>query len=148
MSQENHAPQEPNTNQSKKKFKKHVILAGAALLLVAIFVVAVAVATQPSGQRISRDQYQAVYTTSGQLYFGKLQNTDGEFLVLKMPYTAQNVAAAEGEKADADASTTLLKVSSQLYGPEDSMAIRADQVSFWQNLREDSKVSQAIKSKE
>ena len=148
MSKVDHVPQESSAKEPTNKLKKHLILASAVLLLFAVVGFAVIAATQPSAQRISRDQYQAVYTTSGQLYFGKLQNTDGEFLVLKTPYTAQNVAAAEGEKADADASTTLLKVSSQLYGPEDSMAIRADQVSFWQNLREDSKVSQAIKSKE
>ena len=65
---------------------------------------------------------------------------------MKDPYTAQSVAAKQGE-TQTGATTTLLKVSQQVYGPQDSIAIKSDQVSFWQNLRSDSKVTAAIKQK-
>jgi len=52
------------------------------------------------------------------------------------------------DKTAAATQATLLKVTSQVYGPEDSIAIKASQVTFWQNLRSDSKVSTAIKAKE
>ena len=77
------------------------------------------------------------------MYFGKLQNTSGQYLTLKNVYTLQN---NESENASADNTSNILQVSRQVYGPEDSMAIRADQVQFWQNLRDDSKVAQAIDS--
>lgn len=100
-----------------------------------------------SAQSINRNEYQVVYLTNGQAYFGKLQNTTGDYLVLKTPYTAQDVKAAD-TSSSTPTQTTLLKVSAQVYGPEDSIAIRASQVAFWQNLRSDSKVTQAINAKQ
>lgn len=93
-------------------------------------------------QVVMKDRYQVVYMLTGQVYFGKLQNTSGEYLTLTHVYTIQ------GQKSDtsSDESTNILQVSRQVYGPDDSMAIRADQIQFWQNLRSDSKVAQAIAS--
>jgi len=100
-------------------------------------------------QKINRDVYQAVYLSSGQLYFGKLQNTSGDYLQLKSPYIEQAVPSSEkNEDGTAKApQTILLRVKDQVYGPDDSIAIKSSQVVFWQNLRPDSKVSQAIEAK-
>lgn len=98
----------------------------------------------PHGERINASGYQVVYMTSGQAYFGKLKNTTGDYLLLDTPYTAQDVSP-EGEE-DVQTSTTLVKVSQQQYGPTEAMSLKSDQVLFWQNLRDDSKVSQAIKN--
>ena len=151
MTQAANSTPKKNVVISKKNLKKLIVIAIAALLFGAVLGYAVLQNIRPTGQKIDRDGYQAVYTTSGQLFFGKLQNSEGNFLVLKTPYTAQDVAPTDADPAtpeEADAATSLLPVSSQLYGPDESMAIRAEQVSFWQNLRDDSKVSQAIKAKE
>lgn len=93
-------------------------------------------------QAVMSERYQVVYLLTGQVYFGKLQNTDGEYLTLKNVYTLQSNDDAAAPQDE----TNILQVSRQVYGPEDSMAIRADQVQFWQNLRSDSKVAQAIDS--
>ena len=114
-----------------------VILLGA--ILAGVFIL-------PKGERINSSGYQVIYTATGQAYFGKLQNTDGSYLTLKEPYTAQDVKSDGGQSAQEQ--TTLLKVTQQTYGPEDVMSIKSDQVLFWQNLRSDSKVAQAIKSKQ
>lgn len=104
---------------------------------------------QANLQRIDTSKYQIVYLVNGQAYFGKLQNTSGDFLVLKSAYIAQSVEATNTESTDKTANqTTLLKVTDQIYGPQDSIAIKASQVTFWQNLRDDSKVAQAIKLKQ
>lgn len=94
-------------------------------------------------QVLLHDRYQAVYLVTGQVYVGKLQNTEGRYMTLTHVYTIQ---APQGEAAKTDSTSNIVQVSRQVYGPEDSMAIRADQVQFWQNLRTDSKVSQAIQS--
>ncbi len=101
----------------------------------------------PHGQRIDGNSYQVVYISTGQAYFGKLQNTGGDYLVIQDPYVIQDVKQADSKKK-ATTETTLVKVEDQVYGPDNSMALRADSVLFWQNLRTDSKVTQAIKSKE
>lgn len=109
-----------------------VVLSGAVLAISFLL---------PKGERVKTDGYQVVYMASGQAYFGKLKNTSGEYLLLETPFTAQDVKA-EGDNAPS--STTLLKVSQQQYGPEDAMSLKSDQVLFWQNLRDDSKVTEAI----
>lgn len=104
---------------------------------------------QANLQRIDTSKYQIVYLVNGQAYFGKLQNTSGDFLVVRSAYVAQSVETAEKESEEKIASqTTLLKVADQVYGPQDSIAVKSSQVAFWQNLRDDSKVVQAIKAKE
>jgi hypothetical protein len=97
----------------------------------------------PKGQQINRQQYQAVYLVNGQMYFGKLQNVDGQYLQLLSPYMPETSTNNQSTQT----SGSLIRVKNQLWGPEDSIAIRADQVAFWQNLRDDSKVTQAIKAK-
>jgi len=94
-------------------------------------------------QAVLTDRYQIVYLLTGQVYFGKLQNTSGEYLTLTNVYMLQD---QKDSAADTDNTSNILQVSRQVYGPDDSMAIRADQVQFWQNLRPDSKVAQAIDS--
>lgn len=100
-------------------------------------------------QKIDTTKYQVVYLSNGQAYFGKLQNTAGDYLVMTTPYVAQAVTITnEAEKKDASSQTTLVKASAQVYGPEESIAIKSSQVLFWQNLRDDSKITQAIKAKQ
>ena len=126
--------------------RKVAVMAGAALVLL---VAATGVfwliqqVYQSNLQRIDTSAYQAVFLSNGQSYFGKLQNTGGDFLVMKSPYTAQTV---KDSTTSAD-TTTLLRVKDQVYGPEDSIAIKSSQVTSWQNLRSDSKVTTAIDSK-
>lgn len=130
-------------NKTKKtRIKKHVWLIGGLALVALVVIAALLVFRLGSGVNDAR--YQAVYVNSGQVFFGKLRNTGGEYLVLDSAYTAQDVRANE----QASDQTTLVKVSDQVYGPEDTMRIRADNVIFWQNLKADSKVQQAIEAKQ
>lgn len=118
-----------------------------AFLIAGVIISLLSVSGAISAQRIDKDALQVIYMANGQAYFGKLQNTNGTYLVVKTPYTAQSVKAENGQNASNDGTTSLLKVSAQVYGSDDSIAIKSDQVLFWQNLRSDSKVSQAIKNK-
>lgn len=111
-----------------------VIIIGAILSLVFFL---------PQGERVDTDGYQVVYLASGQAYFGKLQNTTGEYLLLRNAYTTQNQTGAED---NAQPQTSLIKLSEQVYGPQDSISLKSDQVVFWQNLKDDSKVAQAIRN--
>ena len=139
-------------SDQKKAAKKRWVVYSIALAVLAIIALGF---LWKSGvfaqQRIDGSKYQVVYLTNGQAYFGKLQNTTGDYLYVMMPYTAQSVTpntAGGNENSGTETTTTLLRVKDQVYGPEDSIAIRASQVAFWQNLRDDSKVAQAIKAKQ
>jgi hypothetical protein len=93
-------------------------------------------------QRIDSSRYQAVFLDDGKVFFGKLQNSKGEYLTLKSAYYTQGQDAKADQAAAAN--VQLIKVGDETYGPESTMAIQSDKVLFWQNLKADSKVSQAI----
>ncbi|QQS21710.1 hypothetical protein IPM09_04300 [Candidatus Saccharibacteria bacterium] len=122
-------------------------LMGAVMLAGILTFAIVLYALNGRDTPIDPSKYQVIYLTNGQAYFGKLQNTRGEYLVVSSPYTAQTPAQQASNK-DTEQTTTLLRVRDQLYGPEDTMAIKSSQVVFWQNLRDDSKISQALKAKQ
>lgn len=124
-----------------KMTRKQLISAIVTLIIVAGVIAGLYWYNHRNDQVIMNDRYQVIYLLTGQVYFGKLQSITGEYLTLKNVYTLEN-NTAEANAND----TNILQVSRQVYGPEDSMAIRADQVQFWQNLRSDSKVAQAIDS--
>jgi hypothetical protein len=97
--------------------------------------------------RIDTNQYQAVFLDNDQVFFGKLQNAKGEYLTLKNAYYVKSgeQASTDGQSAVSQSvSTQLLKVSDTVYGPDDTMSIQSSKVLFWQNLKDDSKVSEAI----
>lgn len=142
----------PQPHRLRKAYRKPGALV-LTILIVLIGAVLAASLLLPKGERINAAGYQVVYLTNNQAYFGKLKNTSGEYLVIQSPYAPQNVAQPNQDEAQENAAvannqTTLLKVRDQVYGPEDSISIKSDQVLFWQNLRDDSKVVQAIKSKQ
>lgn len=137
---------EKPSKKSQLKLPKLVVLPVVAVVLFGFL--AAWLWLIPHGQRINTSTYQVVYLSSGQAYFGRLQNTGGEYLELKNPYVVQDVQQPTDEKSAQPNQTTLVKVRDQVYGPDDSMALRSENVLFWQNLREDSKVAQAIDAKE
>lgn len=131
--------------QKNKSLLKKIALGAAALLvLIALYFV---YTTMVATGGVKRGQYQAVFLTNGQVYFGKLQNPDSKYLTLTDVYYLQ-VENSPQEGQDPAQQTQgepkLIKLGEELHGPEDEMKILQDQVSFWENLKEDSKVVTAI----
>jgi hypothetical protein len=94
---------------------------------------------------IASDRYQAVFLTNGQVYFGKLSDAGQELINLKDIWYLQ---VQQGAQADAlknnQSQISLAKLGNELLGPDDSLSISKDQVLFWENLKNDSKVVKAI----
>ncbi len=125
--------------------RRYARLAMIALVAGAVLVILFMALRPRTMQSINHSGYQVVYLMNGRAYFGKLQNTSGDYLVIRSPYAEQTISAPS-DAANTTPQTKLLKVSDQIYGPDDSIALRADQVAFWQNLRDNSKVVQALKA--
>lgn len=99
---------------------------------------------------ISRDGYQAVFLSNNQVYFGKLEQTTPGHFTLKDVYYLQVQQAVQPQKDDSapqqlPQQASLSKLGSEVHGPEDTMFINNEHVLFWENLKDDSKVVQAIK---
>lgn len=95
---------------------------------------------------IEKDSYQAVFLSDGQIYFGKLANTDKDYATLEDIYYLQvqdnTQPVQQGESTAAQ--ITLVKLGNEIHGPQDKMVINSDQILFWENLKDDGQVADAI----
>jgi hypothetical protein len=92
-------------------------------------------------------QYQAVFLTNGQVYFGKVSKVDNSYVKLSDIYylqVQQQVQPKDNSQAQ-QPQVSLAKLGGELHGPEDMMYISRQQVLFWENLKDDGKVTKAIK---
>lgn len=143
--------------------KKHRWLDGrrrklyAAAFLISLLLIAGAAWFFVAGHRgydenkgIKSNEYQAVFLSNGQVYFGKLTDLNHKYVTLTDIYYLQVQQGSNGSLQNASGSSTsdsqvsLAKLGSELHGPEDKMSISSDQVLFWENMKTDSKVVQAI----
>lgn len=100
--------------------------------------------------------WHAVFLTNGQVYFGQLSNPDAQFAYLQDVYYLQlqqvqpaEVEGGTGEGAQvvpaaAGQQLTLIKFGTELHGPRDFMQINRDHILFWEELKGESSVVQAI----
>ena len=100
---------------------------------------------------IDSSKFQAVFLTSGQVYFGRMQILNDNYIKLTDVFYIQADAtstADSGNPQDANgdsSSMQLIKLGNEIHGPEDAMIINRDQILFYENLKDDGKVVQTIK---
>ena len=93
--------------------------------------------------------WQAVFLSNGQVYFGKVVKQNKVEIKLADIYYLQVTRplqqAAEGqEQANPQGELSLVKLGNELHGPSDIMYINRDQVLFVEDLKDDSNVVTAI----
>lgn len=105
---------------------------------------------QNTAVAIDGSKYQAVFFTNGQVYFGKLQSANSDYLKLTDIYYLQTQGEQASDSQNPQQSTNaqkdvqLIKLGDEIHGPEDAMVISKDQVLFYENLKSDGKVAQSI----
>lgn len=127
------------------KWVQWAVIAVAAIIVVGA--VAKAVGPLRTERAIKGKQYQALFLTNGQVYFGKLSGVTKDYVKLTDIYYLQVQQTVQPGSNDTNKQpqVSLAKLGSELHGPEDVMHISRDQVLFWENLKDDSKVVSAIK---
>lgn len=106
-----------------------------ALLVLAVLIVAViAIANAVGGSgslpsSVNTSEYQGVFLTNGEVYFGKL-STSGDFYELRHVYRL----AAQPATRTQPAKRSLVKLISDIQGPEDVLLISRSQVLYIENL--------------
>lgn len=105
---------------------------------------------------IDGSKYQAVFFSNGQVYFGKLHASNGDYMRLTDIYYLQSQQSTDDKDSSNPQETgtdqnnvQLVKLGDEIHGPEDEMIISKDQILFYENLKSDGKVAQSIqKSKD
>lgn len=123
------------------------------VLLFSITALAVAIAfllnaSNPrENQYIAQDKYQAVFLQNGQVYFGKVASLTSKYVDLQNVFYLNSASSSTDEKKTDTSSNqfTLVKLGCELHGPYDQMIINRDQVTFWENIKDDGQVVKTIK---
>lgn len=96
---------------------------------------------------IDHGKYQAVFLVSSSLpsnvYFGKLERMPNGYYRLTQVYYLRN-QTADKTKQD-NTNITLTKMSTELHSPDDSLVLPREQILYYQNMQDSSKVVAAIK---
>jgi hypothetical protein len=96
-------------------------------------------------EHIQKDVFQAIFLTDGQVYFGHITSVDEASFTLVNVFYLQADGELQGSAGETGDGLQLVKLGQgEVHGPQDLMVISRDQVMFWENLKPDSAVSQAI----
>jgi hypothetical protein len=99
-------------------------------------------------QNINTHEFQAIFLTNGQVYFGKLANLNNKYVTIHDVYylQVQQNSSLQGASSTTtpNSQVSLVKLGNELHGPEDKMYIASGQMLFWENMKDSSKVVQAI----
>jgi hypothetical protein len=91
------------------------------------------------------NEYQAVFLTNGQVYFGKLYREKSQYAILREVYYLQVQQQLQPGEQTPTANINLVKLGAELHGPTDEMRINRDHILFVEDLKSDSQVVQGIK---
>jgi len=89
---------------------------------------------------IASGQYQAIFVDNGQVYFGELDMDTGGFYTLTDVFYLQSGGVA----IDQTSNLALVKLGNEAHGPTDKMMINPEHILFIEDMKDDSKVVQAI----
>jgi hypothetical protein len=89
-------------------------------------------------------KHQAIFLNNGQVYFGSITDLNKDFLTLaNIYYLRVNQQVQPGQQASQN-DVSLVKLGCELHGPQDIMVVNRDQITFWENLKDDGQVTTAI----
>lgn len=98
---------------------------------------------------IATSPYYAVFLTNGQVYFGHIEKSDQLTISLANVYylranTNLQTIQTKNKKSE-NVELALIKLGNELHGPKDMMVLNRTSILFWEELRNDGKMVQAIK---
>ena len=133
-----HGAMSKNTmGEPPKPVKKGLIGIGMVIVIaLAMAAIGWLVFSKTERSELDRSAHQAVFLTDGQVYFGKIVRLSRDHIKLTEVFYLDDAENSSG--------VSLVKLGCELHGPDDMMIINRDNVSFWENLRADGRVSTAI----
>lgn len=132
--------------QGQSKGKLFTIIISIAVILIA-GVTGFVCYKSSLVSHIDNGKYQAVFLSNGQVYFGKLEKMSGGYFKLTdifyLQTSDENTTTVQDSSNDSS-DVELIKLGSEVHGPEDEMIIDKDQILFFENLKTDGTVTSSI----
>ncbi len=94
------------------------------------------------GTSTGSSEYQAVFLSNNQVYFGKIASSGGKYAKLTDIFYLQVAQALQPSQPNSQ--VNLVKLGDELHGPADVMEINRDHILFIEDLKPESQVVKAI----
>jgi hypothetical protein len=139
--------------KKSNNMKITIAIVAAVIIIVVGGIIAYALKSGGSSTSsvIKTNEYQAVFFTNGQVYFGKLATLNSDYFKLTDIYYLQADSSdtnssknPQETNTDQNANVQLIKLGNEIHGPEDEMVVSKDQVLFFENLKSGGKVTKSI----
>lgn len=147
----NNSDEEPAVRNNRVIFPRSI---GTFAAVLVVIVGAIYFLTNYSPFSVEKKYYdsewQAIFLTTGQVYFGKIAKMDNENIYFENIYyiqveSDQNALAQDTEEQkQPEQQLQLIKLGKELHGPQDAMLINRRHVVMIEELSENSRVVQAI----
>lgn len=122
-----------------------VLLLFAGTIIVIGIIALLLVNPGNEARLVEKDKYQAVFLDNGQVYFGRINSMNNSHIdLVSIYYLNVDDSIQPTDGTEANQNVTLKKLGCELHGPTDRMVINREHVVFWENLRSDAKVTEAI----
>lgn len=125
-----------------------VIFLAAILLLaiIAAFIVGGGKGVTSQSKYVDTKQMQAVFLNGGQVYFGNIKTINNQYMGIEnIYYLRVNQQVQPNGTQSTGQDISLVKLGCELHGPQDKMVVNQSQVIFWENLKSDGQVANAVK---
>ena len=145
-----HSPKKPS---KLSKFKPSGVLSVTyVFLLFSVTIVLVGVLltlvffknTSREERFVDTTKYQAIFLNNGQVYFGNINELNRDYLSLSDIYYLRVNQQVQPDQQASQNDVSLVKLGCELHGPQDNMVVNRDQVTFWENLKDDGQVAKAV----
>ncbi len=129
-------------NEFPKVSEKLITTIVVAVLVLLLLGIGVSTFKKRGRPALDPNAYQAVFLNNNQQYFGHLQGIGTRYPTLSDIYYVRTQGPAPENPAQQQFS--LIKLGSEIHGPQDLMYLNWDHVTYWENLRADSEVVKGI----
>lgn len=148
---QNQPVNEINKSKNKPNFKKILKSLLIAILVVAVVFGAYYVWISLDKNVVDFDptasEYYALFLTNGQVYFGKpVKKNKSEFVISDVYYLQVTDTTTTAAEQLTEPRFSLVKLGQELHGPTDKLYVNQINLLFYEQLKNDSKVVESIKS--
>lgn len=146
-------PHSPKKSSKLSKLKPGGVLSVTyVFLLFSVTVVLVGVLltlvffknTSKEERFVDTTKYQSIFLNNGQVYFGHINELNRDYLSLSDIYYLRVNQQVQPDQQASQNDVSLVKLGCELHGPQDNMVVNRDQVTFWENLKDDGQVAKAV----
>ncbi len=134
-----HMMSEESAGMAVRPSRRRMMVGGLVIIALALVYLAF-FSNRLAG--VDGSRWQAVFLTNNQVYFGRLSGASGDSVKLTNVYYLQ--VTQQLQQGAETPQLNLVKLGSELHGPDDAMYIPKGNILFWENMKNDSPVVQRI----